>query len=145
MIEALKDYPVVVECPVAWGEMDSFGHVNNIVYFRYFENARIAYFRETAVLEVMESSHIGPILASTECRFLVPLTYPDTVSTGTRVTDVGPDRFTMEYAVYSHRHQRLAAIGKGVLVTFDYASGTKASVPAKLRDRFEAMAKRGAG
>jgi len=40
----MSDYPVVVDIPVAWGEMDAYGHLNNIVYFRYFETARMAYF-----------------------------------------------------------------------------------------------------
>ena len=42
MNSPVADYPVVIEIPVAWGEMDAYGHVNNIVYFRYFESARIA-------------------------------------------------------------------------------------------------------
>ncbi len=44
MLELLKAHPVVIETPVAWGEMDSLQHVNNIIYFRYFESARMAYF-----------------------------------------------------------------------------------------------------
>ncbi|MCZ6911333.1 MAG: acyl-CoA thioesterase, partial [Proteobacteria bacterium] len=42
-MKVLDDYPVVIELPVVWGEMDAFDHVNNIIYFRYFESARIAY------------------------------------------------------------------------------------------------------
>ena len=53
MEKLLADYPVVVETPVAWGEMDAFGHVNNIVYFRYFETARIAYFEKLDVPEFL--------------------------------------------------------------------------------------------
>jgi acyl-CoA thioester hydrolase len=41
---SIDGYPVVIEIPIAWGEMDAFQHVNNIFYFRYFESARIAYF-----------------------------------------------------------------------------------------------------
>ena len=44
MSEVLQGYPVTVEIPVAWGDMDAYGHVNNTMYFRYFETARIAYF-----------------------------------------------------------------------------------------------------
>ena len=61
----LEGFPVIVEFPVAWGEMDALGHVNNIVYFRYFETARIAYFERVKLLELMEKTGIGPILAST--------------------------------------------------------------------------------
>ena len=86
MEELLKGYPVVIVTPVAWGEMDSLQHVNNIIYFRYFESARMAYFNQLDIWSYMNETGIGPILASTECRFRIPLTYPDTVSIGTRVT-----------------------------------------------------------
>ena len=61
----LEGFPVIVEFPVAWGEMDALGHVNNVAYFRYFENARIAYFERIKMWNFMEKTGIGPILAST--------------------------------------------------------------------------------
>ncbi|HEX6622399.1 MAG TPA: acyl-CoA thioesterase, partial [Pyrinomonadaceae bacterium] len=104
MRELLEAYPVVIETPVAWGEMDSFQHVNNIVYFRYFESARMAYFERVGFWAYMDETGVGPILASTRCKFILPLTYPDTVSIGARVSEIEDDRFTMSYAVVSHNH-----------------------------------------
>ncbi len=69
----LAGYPVVVELPVAWGDMDSYRHVNNVVYFRYFENARLEYFRRLDWFEYEKQIGIGPILASTQARFRKPL------------------------------------------------------------------------
>ncbi|NPV04151.1 MAG: acyl-CoA thioesterase [Syntrophaceae bacterium] len=135
MQDALARYPVVVEVPVAWGEMDAFGHVNNIVYFRYFETARIAYFERLDVPEFLARDPVGPILAETACRFRAALSYPDTVSVGARVESVGEDRFVMRYAVLSHRLGRLAAEGEGTLVCFDYRQNKKAPVPERLRGR----------
>lgn len=134
-----SDYPVLIETPVAWGEMDAFGHVNNAVYFRYFESGRIAYFERVGALEIMEETGVGPILASTHCRFRVPLEYPDSVTIATRAYDLEADRFTMGYAVWSHRHDRLAAEGEGKIVTFDYKAGEKAAVPEALRAQIEAL------
>ena len=48
-MEILKDYPVVYEQSVAWGDMDAFGHVNNVIYYRYIESARIRYFDQLDV------------------------------------------------------------------------------------------------
>ena len=96
MRELLETYPVVIETPVAWGEMDSLRHVNNTVYFRYFESARMAYFDRLGLWDYMDETGVGPILASTGCRFRVPLTYPDTVSIGARVAEVEGDRFVMK-------------------------------------------------
>ena len=102
MKELLETYPVVIGIPVAWGEMDSLQHVNNIVYFRYFESARMAYFRELGIWDYMHETGIGPILASTQCKFKIPLTYPDTVSVGARITEIEVYRFLMNYVLVSH-------------------------------------------
>ncbi len=131
----LSDYPAVIEVPIAWGDMDAFQHVNNVVYLRHFESARIAYFERIGFIEVMERTGIGPILASTQCRYKIPLTYPDTVSVGARVDQVETDRFRMRYAVVSHRHENVAATGEGMLVTFDYRNNRKVAVPDMIRER----------
>jgi acyl-CoA thioester hydrolase len=131
----LADFPVVIEIPVAWGELDAFGHVNNTVYFRYFESARIACFEVLDYLELMRTTGVGPILASTDCRFRIPLTYPDRLRVGARITDVGADEFTMGYAVHSERHGRLAAEGGGRIVSFDYGQRRKAPLQPELLER----------
>jgi acyl-CoA thioester hydrolase len=133
MDNLVEGYPVVIEIPVQWGEMDAFQHVNNVVYFRYFENARIAYFEKLDVIELMKSTWIGPILAATSCRFKAPLTYPDKVLVAAKVTAIEKDRFMMDYRVVSTKHQKLAAEGDGVIVTFNYRENKKVLVPEELR------------
>lgn len=133
--QLLEAYPIVIETPVAWGEMDSLQHVNNIVYFRYFESARMAYFERIGFWTYMDETGVGPILASTNCKFRLPLTYPDTVSVGARVSDIGDDRFLMHYAAVSHRHAKLAAEGDGLIVSYDYRALTKAPLPEEIRRR----------
>jgi acyl-CoA thioester hydrolase len=129
----LEGFPVIVEFRVAWGDMDALGHVNNVTYFRYFENARIAYFERIKMWEFMKKTGIGPILASTHCRFRVPLAYPDVVSIGASVPDLGPDRLTMKYSVASHRLSKIAAEGEGVLVIYDYRNNRKVPMPAEVK------------
>ena len=131
----LAHFPVTVEIPVAWGDMDAMGHVNNVVYFRYFETARIACFAELGLGSIEQSDGVGPILHSASCRFRIPLTYPDTVTVGARIDDVGEDRFAMLYRAVSHRHGATAADGESLIVTFSYASSTKAPLPDHLRAR----------
>lgn len=137
--KTLKSYPITVDLPVVWGELDAFQHVNNAVYFRYFESARLAYFREIGFVEHMEATGVGPILASTSCRFRRALTYPDTVTVGARVTDVGTDRFTMEYRVHSHTLGEVAADGEGLIVCYNYREKTTAPLPGVIRDRIIAL------
>ena len=135
MEELLQDFPVTIRLPVAWGEMDAFQHVNNVVYFRYFESARIVYFDAIEIMNVMETTGVGPILAETRCRYRIPLTFPDTVTVGVRVSALAPQGFTMQYAVASRRHGKLAAEGDGRIVTIDYAGGGKTDLPGVVRER----------
>src|SRR5215471_9177904 len=87
--------------PVRWGDLDALGHVNNTVFFRYFESARVAYFNRIGFWPKSEHEGTGPILASTQCRFRRPLHYPDRLKVGAGVVSLAEDRFTMEYAVWS--------------------------------------------
>lgn len=133
----LAEFPVIIELPVAWGEMDAYGVVNNSVYFRYFENARIEYFERIGFSEHKERTGIGAILASTQARFKMPLTYPDEVLVGTRISNIETDRFTMEYRVVSRRAERVAAEGSCIVVTYDYLNKTKAPLPSEIKTRIE--------
>ncbi len=115
--------------------MDAFQHVNNVVYFKYFESARISYFEKLNFIEYMNETGIGPILASTQCKYKIPLTYPDHVTVGTKVETIDEERFKMKYAVVSHKHKKIAALGEGVIVTFDYQKNKKAIIPNEIRKR----------
>ncbi len=128
-------FPVTIEAPVAWGEMDALGHVNNAVYFRWFESARIAYLDRIGFL----GDVVGPILARTECRFRRPLHWPETVRIGARTLAVGPDRFTMEYRIVAVSTGEVAAEGTGEVVSYDYETGRKAPLPEAVRIAIEQL------
>jgi len=130
---SIEDFPVQINLDVMWGEMDSFQHVNNIVYFRYFESVRIDYFSKIKVLKIMETLNIGPILAETQCKFIKPLIYPDRVTVGAIIDDIKEDRFLMNYAVASHSHNKdIAALGSGLIVYYDYEKKQKAAIPKEV-------------
>jgi acyl-CoA thioester hydrolase len=133
MHDLLADFPITLDIPVAWGEMDAFQHVNNIVYLRYAESARIAYLERAGLGDTLQTTGIGPILASIQCRYKFPLTYPDTARIGTRAGEVGADRFTMHFRIVSTRHGRIAAEGDSVIVSYDYRAGSKVPLPAAMR------------
>src|SRR6266550_1487937 len=99
--ELLAGFPVIIEQDVVWGEMDAYQHVNNVVYFRYFENARLAYVERLRWPEFEDATGIGPILAATQARFRRALTYPDTIAIGSRVPTIGADRFQIEHLIVS--------------------------------------------
>lgn len=139
MSELLDGYPVVVSSAVLWGEMDPHGHINNVWFFRYMENARIAYYEAIDKYAFEKNSGIGFMLAATECRFHMPLVYPDTAAVGARVTEIQEDRLVMAYLIVSRVHQRVAARGQATIVAFDHAKGRKAALPDTLRQRILAL------
>jgi acyl-CoA thioester hydrolase len=132
-------FPVVIELDIAWGDMDSYAHVNNVVYFRYFENARIAYLDLVGWLASMRDAGLGPILASTSARFRKPVTYPDRLQVGARVIDIQPDRVTFEYRLVSTKLNAVACEGQGVVVSYNYRAGAKAPIPNAIRKAIEEL------
>lgn len=120
---------------VTWGEMDAYNHVNNTVYFRYFENTRMLHFQMLGLADLKQRENLGPILAETRCRFKAPLTFPDTVHVGVQVKDVGDDRFTHVYTLVSERLNCVAAEGDAKIVMYDYSAGRKANLPDAIRQQ----------
>jgi acyl-CoA thioester hydrolase len=142
MQEELKTFPAQVRVDVQWGEMDLAGHVNNVIYLKWFEHARVAYMDHLSypiVIEPGREDLPGVILAKLDCKYLLPMEYPDTVILGIKVTELQEDRFTMHCKMFSQRHERLAAIANAVMVTFDYHHRRKASLPKSLREGIERL------
>jgi len=92
--DELALFPAKIRLPVQWGDQDAFGHVNNIIYFRWFESARIAYLERIGLGEKHEGKadsgeNIGPILAAIGCNYRKQVKYPDTVIVGARIVRIG--------------------------------------------------------
>lgn len=139
MENLMQDFPVVTEIPVAWGEMDALQHVNNVVYFRYFETARIDYFRHIQLMEDIAITQIGPVLSETQCRYKIPVTFPDTLLVGSRVSDVQADRFSMEYQVVSKKLGKVTTTGSATVVMFDFKNNTKAKLSERILDAIQTL------
>jgi acyl-CoA thioester hydrolase len=135
LADPMERYPVVIEQPVLWGHMDAFQHVNNAVYFRTFESARTACGDRVATAVHLTEEGIGPILASTSCDFLKPLRYPDTIRVGCRTNRLTASEMEQEYGVFSMRIKRLAALGTGRIVTYDYRALKRSTFPPALLER----------
>ena len=134
----LTQFPIVVELDVAWGEMDAYAHVNNVAYFRYFENARIPYL-DAIEWDSIEVDGIGPILHSTSARYRLPLEHPDHLLVGSRVMKVEADRVTFEYKLVSTKLNAVAAEGQAIVVSYDYRKKSKCPIPERVRAAIEAL------
>jgi acyl-CoA thioester hydrolase len=122
-----------IELAVFWGDMDSLAHVNNAVYSRWLEQARIAYFERVGLLG---DDGVGAILARQSIDFIAPLVYPDRVSVSVSATRVGTTSITLNYEVVSEaQNGAVVARGESVVVVFDYRAGKKTPISDELRQR----------
>ncbi|KAJ3087108.1 hypothetical protein HK102_011795 [Quaeritorhiza haematococci] len=137
----LRGYPSIIEVPVQWGEQDSFQHVNNVTYARWFESGRIAFFEHIfkpnmtsdAYANFMFAKAVGPIVKTIFLDYKFPVTYPDTIFVGVRVDSIpAPDRFNMNVRMVSKLHERKAVEGNAMIVMYDYRVGKKAEIPELL-------------
>lgn len=143
MTAPLGRYPVSLRIPVAWGEMDAFRHVNNVVYARWVESGRIAYFRAIGLLERMEREGVGPILGRITIDFRRALTFPDTVRLDATVLRIGNRSFTMGYRLRSEDQQVEVATAEDVIVLFDYRAEESRAVDEPLRRAIEDLERTG--
>lgn len=117
----LKNFNIIHVQVVEWGDMDAFGHVNNIVYYEYAQNARIHYNEQ---LDLFNKNTLS-VLVNSSCQYLKPVTYPDTLWIGVRVKKIGNTSITHEYRYYSVNQEAIVAIGESILVYLDKQTGQK--------------------
>ena len=134
--EELEKFPIITEIPVRWGDMDSFGHVNNTMFFRYFETARIDLFYALESYQSWRDKGVGPILAYTDCRFIAPLQYPDTVLAGARVQSLEDTEMIIEHVLYSEQKDTKVAQGEAHMVWYDYKNAKREQISVELREEF---------
>lgn len=141
----LAAHPFAISLPVQWGDQDAFGHVNNVVYFRWMESARIAYFAALELGNIMTNQGVGPILASIQCDYRRQLLYPDTIQISASIPKIGRTSLNMQHRVYSMQQQTIVAEGDSTIVMFDYAAQKPTPVPDAIRRKIEALEKIAAG
>lgn len=138
-----------ISIPIAWGDMDALGHVNNALYFRYMESARVAFLIHVGIDRLAndagpasrrqsEPGTPGVILQSVQARFRRSVEYPDTLRITSFVADIASDRFTLAHEMHSVKLGQIACLGSGVVVAYDYARKTKTDLPAAWRDALAA-------
>jgi acyl-CoA thioester hydrolase len=134
----LAEFPIQIQIPVQWGDQDLFGHVNGVMYLKWFESARVAYLELEELGNLMqEHDGAGPILASITCNYRRQLKYPDDLVIGARVTRIGRSSIEMHHAIYSKTQKAIGAEGTSILVYFDYRNQRPLAVGEELRKAIE--------
>ncbi|WP_404379923.1 acyl-CoA thioesterase [Caenispirillum salinarum] len=125
--------------PTRWMDNDVYGHVNNVVYYSYFDTVVNRYLIEQGVLDIHESPVIG-LVVETQCRYFRPIAFPDTVIAGLRVARIGRSSVRYEIGLFVEGDQEARAEGHFIHVYVDRESNRPIGLPEPLRAALERIA-----
>ena len=115
-----------------WADNDMYGHVNNVVYYAWFDTAVNSLLIERGALDIHEGTTIG-FVVETHCNYFAPLAFPQTVEAGIRVADAGSSSVRYEIALFAQGAHTAAAQGHFVHVYVDRATQRPVKLPAALQ------------
>jgi acyl-CoA thioester hydrolase len=131
-----RHYPHYLPITTRWMDNDAYGHVNNLVFYSYFDTVVSQYLIVSGVLDIAASSVIG-LVVETQCRYFSPLSFPDLVHAGLRVAQLGRSSVRYEIGLFRNDEQQAAAQGYFVHVYCDRQSRRPVDLPAPLRAALE--------
>jgi acyl-CoA thioester hydrolase len=126
------DYPHFQVIPTRWIDNDVYGHVNNVVYYEYFDTVVNQYLIEQGALDIERSTVIG-LVVETQCNYFAPITFPDVVHVGLRVARLGSSSVRYEIGIFRNDDQDAAAQGHFVHVYVDREERRPTTLPDALR------------
>jgi acyl-CoA thioester hydrolase len=121
-----------------WMDNDVYGHVNNVVYYSYFDTVVNEYLIRAGVLDVEHGATIG-LVVETQCKYFAPLVFPERVEAGLRVTRLGSTSVRYEVGLFKDGDVQPAAEGHFVHVYVDRTTRQPVALPGELREALEAL------
>lgn len=134
-------FPVTLTLRIDWSEMDEFRHVNNVMFMKYIQSARVNYWQEVGIYDLFQTAKKGPMVLSLNCRFIKPLYYPGQVTIKTSTTSIHKTSFHLTHLLYNELDECVAE-AMDVLVMYDFEAGHKIHLPPAIRKRIEEIEKR---
>lgn len=121
-----------------WMDNDAYGHVNNVVYYSWFDTVVNAHLIEAGVLDIHQGATIG-LVVETQCNYFAPVAFPQTVEAGLRVASLGKSSVRYEVGLFLQGEQMTVAKGHFVHVYVDRAARRPVALPADLQRVLEAL------
>jgi acyl-CoA thioester hydrolase len=131
-----SDYRHLHSIATRWMDNDAYGHVNNVVYYSYFDTVVNEYLIRAGVLDVERSEVIG-LVVETQCRYFSELSFPQTVHAGLRVARIGTSSVRYEIGIFADDADTACAQGHFVHVYVDRNTRRPTALPAPLRNALE--------
>ena len=136
--ERRGDFRVLRAITTRWHDNDHYGHVNNVVYYAYFDTAVDGYLIEASGTDIRSLPAIG-IVAETSCRYLRELSFPDMVHAGLALEKLGNSSVVYRIGLFRNEETAPAAIGRFVHVYVDSATRRPVPIPAQIRAALTAL------
>lgn len=121
-----------------WNDNDAYGHINNVVYYAFFDTAVNAYLIQSGCLDIQKSPVIG-LVVETQCQYFRPIAYPDVVHAGIRVAKLGTSSVRYDIGLFANDDDTAAAQGHFVHVYTDRATGRPSPIPDDVRRVLSAL------
>jgi acyl-CoA thioester hydrolase len=137
--EPRSAYRVFRPITTRWMDNDQYGHVNNVVYYSWFDTAVNAHLIEQGALDVAHGQVIG-LVVETQCHYFAPLAFPQTIEAGLSVAHIGSSSVRYEVGLFAQGAPMTAARGHFVHVYVDRASQRPAPLPAPLKAVLQQLA-----
>jgi len=134
-----EEFPVLRAITTRWMDNDQYGHVNNVVYYSYFDTAVNGYLIEASGCDVRQLPAIG-IVAETSCKFISELSFPDTVHAGLALERLGNSSVIYRIGLFRNQEVEPAAIGRFVHVYVDSARRRPVPIPPQVRAALQTLA-----
>lgn len=131
---------IQLELRIDWSELDLFGHVNNVAFFKYIQAARVNYWEISGLEQLFKDFNHGPILASCLCNFKLPLFYPGQVKIETHCSFIKNTSFGFHHQLYNEKGE-IAAEATDIIVMYDFNKNEKMPFPSTIKSKFEAIEK----
>lgn len=136
--QARSSYRTFRTISTRWADNDVYGHVNNVVYYSWFDTAVNAHLIEQGVLDIHAGSTIGLVI-ETQCNYFAPLAFPQVVEAGIRVARLGGSSVRYEVGLFAYGEEMSAAAGHFIHVYVDRATRRPVPVPEPLREVLQAL------
>jgi acyl-CoA thioester hydrolase len=134
------DFVVFEDVQSRWMDNDAYGHINNAVYYSFFDTAVNRYLIEKNVLDILKSETIGLVI-ETQCKYFSPVVYPDLIHVGMKVTHLGNSSVKFEVAIFKNDDDIASAAGHFVHVYVDRKSNKSTPIPQNVRTLLEGLVK----
>lgn len=135
---SLNDYPFSVEISTRWHDNDQYGHINNVVYYGFFDSAVNRFLIEHGNLDVQNSDVIAYVVSS-QCQYIAPASYPEAIHVGLRVVKLGRSSVTYGLSIFAGDEARRVAHGQFVHVFVDRKSDKAVPIPNDLREKLQRL------